>query len=153
MTAWLYFTVKALHLFGMTLWTGGPLVAPVGLMAAVREGGERGRDHVRRMQALTPYFVGGALLTLATGAPLLWAGGGFSTARPTVLVGAVVALLTFPLGGAVIRPTLLQLDAALAAKATRDEVEPLLRRFLAAHAAEIVLKTLALALMVIPALT
>jgi hypothetical protein len=148
MPASLFFLLRAAHLLAMAVWIGAPMFAPRGLRRAVAMDAPLALMLVRRMRALTPLFVAAALTTVGTGLALLFAAGGPGVVRPGVLIGAALAVVVFPIGGAVIRPTIGRLEVAL-----RDgdaAAVPLARRFLAAHHAEQILRIAALVLMAIP---
>ncbi len=148
MSTWLYFTLKLAHILSITLWLGGPLIAALGLRSSITHHPADAQAHLRRLQALTPVLVAAALAAVLSGLGLIYAAGGFSAVRRSVLAGALLGLGTFPIGGAIIRPALAKLQQAVEARS--PEAPRLAGRFLTAHHVEQAVKVLALALMVLP---
>lgn len=149
MNTWIYFLLKFVHVTAMAVWLGGPPVAILGLRRTLGLGPGFALAAVERLIAVTPVFVAAALVTIVSGALLIFAAGGPAFVPTQILVGAG---LTFPIlvvGGTVVRPTLLALQAHFAAGGESASAEHLLRRFVWAHRTEQMLRVSVLALMVV----
>jgi len=142
MSTWLYFGVKLLHILAMAVWLGGPPIAVFGL--------RRGLDRaaVERLLLITPVFIGAALITMASGVGLAFLYG-VHMVPLRIWLGAALTPLLFVIGGLLVRPSLLGLQAHFSSGATSDP-EPLVRRFFLAHRLEMGLRVAILTTMVLP---
>src|SRR5262249_30008086 len=144
------FGVKLLHVLAMAVWLGGPPVAVFRLRQALGGGSDLARNSVERLLAITPVFIASALTTVLTGATLVVLVGGLSRVPIRILVGAVLVVPIFAVGGAMNRPALLNLRAHFAAGRSSEAPEPFMRRFLWAHRVAQTLRVTTLVLMVLP---
>jgi hypothetical protein len=142
-----YFGVRLVHLAAMALWVGGPPIAVFGFKRALAAGPEVARSAVERLIAVTPLFVAAALVTIVSGATLVGLAGGVSRVPVRILVGAVLVVPVFALGGGVVRPALNALRDHLAGGGTAESGDRYVRRFVWAHRAEQALRLAILALM------
>jgi hypothetical protein len=148
--SWVYLGCKLIHIFAITLWVGGPHLALVGVRGELQRGGLEARAALERLQKMTRLFIAAGLTTLASGGAMIALAGGFSHVANRFLVGGALSLLLFVIGGAVVRPTLLGLEAHFAKDGPPPEAAPLVRRFLLAARTEDTLRLVILSLMVLP---
>ena len=142
-----YPLVKLVHVFAMAIWIGGPWLALIGVREELAAGGARGLQAVLHLQRVTKLFIAAALITVATGAVLIALSGGPSHVARRLLWGAALVVPIFVLGGAVVRPALLELEASFRAQ---RPCEAAARRFFLAARLEDLLRAAVLALMVLP---
>jgi hypothetical protein len=145
---WLYSSLKVAHILAMALWVGGPPIAVFGLRDALKTGSAVSRAFTQRLLAITPLFIAAALVTVASGAGLIAAAGGIAHVPAPVLLGAILSLPIFAIGGAMSRPALVKPNAHFAAGGDAAAADPLVRRFLLAHRLEQGLRLVVLVLMV-----
>jgi hypothetical protein len=143
-----YFAIKLVHLFAMALWVGGPIVAGFGFERALKTPSVA-LDFVERLIRVTPLFVVAALTTVGSGLLLIFLSGGFSRVPGRILVGLVLTLPIFALGGAVVRPALNGIVAHLRGSPQSPVPLGLMRRFQFGHWSEQLLRYVVLALMVL----
>jgi hypothetical protein len=145
----LYFALKLVHVLAMALWVGGPPIAVFGLERALATPAVA-RDTVDRLLAVTPWFIGAALVTVASGAALVYLSGGLLRVPARILVGAALVVPLFALGGGVTRPALVGLRRHFAGGGDVAAAGPLVRRLRVGHGVEQAVRLVALALMVLP---
>jgi hypothetical protein len=145
-----YFIIKLLHVFAMAIWTGGPLVALIGVREDFAEGGTRALAALARLQKMTRLFIVAALTTVASGATLIALAGGPTHVGHRYLAGGALSLPIFVIGGAVVRPALSRLEAHFRDCDPPAAAAPAVRRFFLAARSEDVLRTIVLMLMILP---
>lgn len=146
----LYFAVKLLHVLAMALWLGGPPVAVFRVRLAFNAGPELAKATVERLLSITPVFIAAALATIASGAVLVVLAGGLSRIPARILIGALLVVPIFIVGGAMNRPALMKLRDHFARDGEPAAAEPFVRQFVWAHRIEQVLRVTILVLMVLP---
>jgi hypothetical protein len=149
MDAWLYVSVKLVHILAMAVYVGGTVAAPVGMRRALALGPVHGHDFMVRLQQTTRIIVATAFLTLGSGGLLVWLRTLAGT-PPRYLVGAGIMLTIFAIGATLSRPVFNALEAHFARGGDAATAAPLVRRFYLLIRIEQVLRLTVLALMVLP---
>jgi uncharacterized membrane protein len=149
MPVYVYTAIKLLHIAAMSVWLGGPPIAVFGLRRSLDNGAVIAHFHIARLLAVTPIFIGAALTTVVTGGALVWAAGGLASVPPRILIGALLVLPVFAIGGGMSRPALMRLERHFAAGGDASSVAADTRRFLLGHRLEQALRITVLVIMVV----
>lgn len=111
MDSTLYAIIRLAHFLGMALWLGGGLVAPLGA----------GPDQATmdRFKRASPWIIGGAVLTVFSGAGLILAAGGLEKLPWRIWAGAALSIAIFLIGAVASRPAMNRVEEEL-----REKGEP-----------------------------
>ncbi len=135
MQFYLLLSVRLLHFTGMALWIGSSMSMPGDVKRSFADGVPTPRDlellGARGRLAGRVATVGG-VLTILTGVAMIFMLGGFGKVSPAIHASLVLAVLLAILGGALIGGTWNKILDELGPRgdgATREQIEPLLKRF------------------------